>query len=235
MDIGLSHVIFFATLGFSLAAPLGPVNMEMIKVGTGRKYGWLYGLITGLGASSGDFLIATIVLFIGTEFFSGLLSIKLFFVLLLLVNAGVLGYIGYGAIRSKTELATESGSSASFFRQFVFGFVLVITSPWSYLWWVSFGPTIISTELPLSTFWERGIVTVMFIVGIWLWLLLLSSFLLISERLTSERILRGITVSSASLILLFAVSIALDAVWVLFTGEPLQLIQKGIDFLVGVF
>ncbi len=232
MDIG--HVVFFATLGFSLAAPLGPVNMEMIKVGTSRRFGWIFGIITGLGASTADFLIATIVLFIGAEFFSGLLTIRIFFVILLFLNAGILGYIGIGALRSKSEFGSdEIVEGSSVLRQFVFGFVLVITSPWSYLWWVSFGPTIISTELPLSTFWDRGVVTMLFILGIWLWVFLLNFMLLVSEKLASEKTLRWITVGSASLILIFAFSIALDAIWVLFTGTPLQLIQRGIDWLLG--
>ena len=67
-DFNIEDVLFLMILGFSLAAPLGPVNMEMIKQVLRSKFGYILGIFTGLGALTGDFLVASFVLFLSIEF-----------------------------------------------------------------------------------------------------------------------------------------------------------------------
>lgn len=235
MAYTFSEIIFLIGLGFSLAAPLGPVNMEMIKQGLSSVRGWILGIITGVGAMTGDFVIATSVLFVGAEFLQNLLEQDLIFGLLLLLNVGILGYVGISAWRSdpqkqlkeledEEEIEEHQESDAnqqavkqnSVSRQYGIGLVLVMTSPWSYLWWASFGPVILNSGLPLVTFSDRFVVTIVFLAGIFMWLLLLAIILRYSYKVASPRLISIIVKASALLIFGFAIKILNDGLCVLF-------------------
>lgn len=72
MAFNFSDFLFLAVLGFTLALPLGPVNMEMIKQGVAKKRGWILGILTGIGAMTGDFIVSMSVLFVGSEVLSSI-------------------------------------------------------------------------------------------------------------------------------------------------------------------
>ena len=97
-DIGTVVLIMF--MGFTLAAPMGPVNAEMIKRALSSTSGWKLGAITGIGAMTGDFVIAMTVLYVGGVRLSEFLDVDLIKLLLFLVNALILGFIGISALRT---------------------------------------------------------------------------------------------------------------------------------------
>ncbi|OLS25005.1 MAG: hypothetical protein HeimC2_20600 [Candidatus Heimdallarchaeota archaeon LC_2] len=236
MAFTVSNLLFLASLGFSLALPLGPVNMEMIKQGIAKKKGWVLGMITGIGAMTGDFIVSMSVLFVGSEVLSSILENKIIAAVLFFGNAGLLGYIGLSALKSKTDttkfldedkmLGSEQITFKQNRKQYGLGFVIVVTSPWSYLWWISFGPVILGSDIPIETFSDRFFVTLMFLVGIFVWVLLINISLLISQEVASDKMLDNITKVSAGVILLFALSIFIDGMWILFNNKPLGLINK---------
>jgi threonine/homoserine/homoserine lactone efflux protein len=237
MALNSSDFLFLAILGFSLALPLGPVNMEMIKQGVAHKKGWILGVLTGIGAMTGDFLISMSVLFVGSEVLASVLEVKVIAALLFFANATLLGYIGYSAFKSSADISslTYDGTMSqdrnairisTIGRQYVLGFVIVVTSPWSYLWWASFGPVILESDIAINTFADRFVVTMMFLVGILAWVLIINIALMISHEIASEVMLNKITRVSAIVILLFAFSILIDAVAILVNDEPLGLINK---------
>ncbi len=205
-----------SVLGFSLAAPLGPVNMEIIKQAFQKSKGFILGLMTGIGAMSADFVIAMTVLFIGSEVLASLIANDWIRFSLFLLNAGILSFIGISAFRSSPtalegmEGTLEKGSSVV--RQYALGFFLVSTSPWSYLWWMSFGPVVLSLDIPLATFGDRAIAALLFLSGIFAWVFLFSLLLATSNRFASERFIRLVTKGSALLILLFAIRVLIDAI-----------------------
>jgi len=227
--LGFDDILFLMGLGFSLAAPIGPVNMEMIKRALQSKWGWLLGVVTGIGAMTGDFIIASVVLFVGDEYLRSLVETQIIYIILILFNIYILSYIGISALRSdieeiKTDNSNEnmpedqelieptlSMQTKGLVRQYATGFVIVVTSPWSYFWWTSFGGYIINSGLPLDSITERLIVTIFFLSGILAWVLLLGLLLGISQRVASKRVLTIITKGSALIILGFAVKILYDA------------------------
>jgi len=234
--VSILDVLFLMGLGFSLAAPLGPVNMEIIKRSLQSKSGFFLGVITGIGAMTGDFLIASTVLFVGDEYLRSIVEITWVYMLLLGLNIFILSYIGISALRSPTptidepEVLTKTSSIANeaepspsespsrslelptggLIRQYFTGFVIVVTSPWSYFWWLGFGSYILNSGLPLGTLFQRLIVTIFFLSGIFIWVISFSSLLGISQRFASPRILTIITRTSALIILGFAVKILYD-------------------------
>lgn len=239
MAISVSDYIFLATLGFTLAAPLGPVNMEMIKRGVANSKGYIFAFITGVGAMTGDFLVAMSVLLIGAEIFVKLLEIRAVLFFLFIANTAILTKIGLSAFRMEisTEFLAENVNSElgnelapkKLVRQYGVGFVLVTTSPWSYLFWASFGPVVFTSGIPLDSFLDKITVTMMFLTGILTWLFVIGITLKISQTLASEKTLRFITKGSASLILIFAASVFIDAIWILFHDKPLLLINRFFD------
>lgn len=214
-------ILTLSGLGFTLAAPLGPVNAEMIKKSLSHQNGWIYGFLTGIGAMTGDFIIAMSILFIGAEVFSEYINITWIKVLLLLANIVILGYIGISALHSDIKVETKDVDvNLSITKQYRIGFFLVLTSPWSYAWWASFGPLMLDSGIPLSTTGERLIATIFFLSGIFTWLVIFNILLKISHTFASPRILSLITKGSAILLLGFAAKTAVDLLCVLFIFCP---------------
>lgn len=210
------YILTLSFLGLTLAAPLGPVNAEMIKKTISHERGWRLGLITGFGASTGDFTIAMTVLFIGAEVLVPLLEISWLKVTLLLANVIILSYIGISSIRSEiNEVEVSEDQNNGAFKQFKLGYLLVISSPWSYAWWASFGPVMLDLGIPLTTFLQRLEATMYFISGILIWVILFNVLLKFSHNIASPKILKFITVSSAILLLAFALKIVLDIICLL--------------------
>lgn len=217
--VALIVAVQLSVLGFSLAAPLGPVNMEIIKQAFQKSRGFLLGLMTGVGAMSADFVLAMTVLFIGSEVLANLIANDLIRFLLFLLNAAILSFIGISALRSSpTSIETMEGLSSpeqgSILRQYALGFFLVSTSPWSYLWWMSFGPVVLNLDIPLATFADRAVAALLFLSGIFAWVFLFSLLLATSNRYASDRVIRLVTKGSALLILFFAGRVLIDAVMI---------------------
>ncbi|MFX0212380.1 MAG: hypothetical protein ACFFDT_40780, partial [Candidatus Hodarchaeota archaeon] len=63
--------VFVGFLGFTLAAPLGPINAEVIKQALNKsvseKLAWGSAILTGIGAMTGDFVVAFSALTVGGE------------------------------------------------------------------------------------------------------------------------------------------------------------------------
>lgn len=215
MAYEIATVVLIMFMGFTLAAPMGPVNAEMIKRALSSTSGWKLGAITGIGAMSGDFIIAMSVLFVGGVLLSTLLEITIIKLILFLANAFILGFIGVSALRSKVEEDNlelgDSKNNHGLVKQFMYGLLIVMTSPWSYLWWVSFGPVILESGIPLLTTIDRLQVTIIFLAGIFAWVVLFNLALKVSHSFASPRVLNWITKGSAILILIFALKILGDA------------------------
>jgi threonine/homoserine/homoserine lactone efflux protein len=143
--------IVVALLGFSLAVPLGPVNAEMIKQvlskSSSEKIAWLAAILTGMGAMTGDFLVAFTFLSIGGDILIDFFANPFIRFSLFSINILILGFLGVSALISKPcsmeniEIETNPDKDYSqnkyrkLIRQLITGFLLVITSPWSYAWW----------------------------------------------------------------------------------------------------
>ena len=134
---------FVGFLGFTLAVPLGPVNAEVIKQALDKaiseKLAWGSAMFVGIGAMTGDFIIATSALTIGGEVLADIFSNPVIKFPLFLVNILILGFLGVSALSSKPipmedpqDEQNNEPSRSSYFqlsRQYVTGFSLVVTSP----------------------------------------------------------------------------------------------------------
>ncbi len=214
--------ITIAILGITLAAPLGPVNVEMIKQALNKsinyKLAWLAAILTGIGATSGDLIIATTALAVGGEILKDIFSFPLLKLCLFLINIVILGYLGFSALIKPSEthinLPTDSkdtdihpNTSANkyfFLKRYATGLSLVLSSPWSYLWWVSAGSIILFSDFNVPDFFSRIAIVVMFLSGILLWVIFFCTLLAFIGKSPNPRYFLWITRGTAIILLLFA-------------------------------
>lgn len=117
-------------LSWSLAAPPGPINALMAQTAASRGFwaGWLI----GLGAVAGDAAMLALTGFGVLRVIDALPWLKFGSALL----GGVLmGYFAFQAWRHARDPALRASSSPTFLK----AFVIVVTSPYNWGWWLTAG------------------------------------------------------------------------------------------------
>ncbi len=181
-------------LGLSLAAPIGPVNVEIIKAGL-RK-GFMPAFLIGLGAMTADSTYLLLTYFGFTKF----LTIPLMHTIISIIGMLILGHLGLMSIKeafSKKTLSTRHRPPAHFFRT---GFSIAISSPMTIVWWVGvFGSLVATTSKALSLLNCSAI-----ILGAGIWVTSVSLLLHWGKRFVNERTMRMVTFCAGCALLSFA-------------------------------
>ncbi len=115
-------------LGFSIAAPVGPIGILCIR--RTLQYGRLSGFSSGLGAAVADMLYGIIAASGLTLISDFLLKEQLW---LRLIGGGFLIYLGGKTFFSKTTEKMHAASHKSLLSDFVSTFFLTITNPMTIL------------------------------------------------------------------------------------------------------
>lgn len=127
MNIFLSYIL----LGFSLAAPIGPVNAAQLDKGI--RYGFLHAWLLGLGAMAADAIFMLLIYF-GSAHFLATPFAKTF---LWLFGGFILIYTGVESFKNIGSIATVSSRSAeSPTKSFLSGFFMTFSNPISILFWL---------------------------------------------------------------------------------------------------
>jgi threonine/homoserine/homoserine lactone efflux protein len=111
-------------LGFLVAAPVGPIGILCIK--RTLSYGWLFGFVSGLGASTADTMYASIAAFSLTVIINLLLSQQFF---LRLIGGIFLCYLGIKIFFSKPSEKEASTKGGSLFSAYISVFFLTVMNP----------------------------------------------------------------------------------------------------------
>ena len=177
-------------LGFSLAAPPGPMN-ALIAANTVHR-GRGAGTLTGLGALSADAVLGFLVLGLGASRWLAPYRTELD-----LLGAGVLCLFAFKILRPRAAPAAPVGSMRS---PYLLGLGLGISNPYQILWWLTAGLALVATGgavLLLGLFGAIGVWIVSFPLGLhW-----------ISAR--RPRVQQSLTVGSGVLLLGFAALLVL--------------------------
>ena len=220
-----SFWLFLFLLGLSLALPLGPVNAEIIKQALfekSHKIGFFLAFFTGLGAMSGDFVIAFSVLTLGSSLLTGIINDYAIKTLLFGFNVGLLGYLGISTFRKsfdttesidlETDLKPDGSLISRIRKRLLTGFAIVISSPWSYLWWASFGSYIIFGNFNSFELTSRLIIILCFLSGVFIWVVSFPSLLTFSKKFANDKFLNIITKLSSIVLLIYAGNFLLDTI-----------------------
>lgn len=124
-------------LAWSLAATPGPANALIAQEAARR--GWRAGWLTGLGAVTGDLLMFSLM-------WAGVLvllaRVPASDVVLAAAGAVLMAWFAVGAWRSaRTPADAKEGTAAGGFAKC---FLIVVTSPFNWVWWVSAGASMFS-------------------------------------------------------------------------------------------
>jgi threonine/homoserine/homoserine lactone efflux protein len=155
----------FMMLGISLAVPVGPIKLEMIK--RGLSGGFWPSWLVGLGAVSADFIFMLII-FLGLSPF-----IQNNFVQFVMLVAGIimLTVLGISTIRtacSQKRLLSDKEEEPEH-KPYWTGFILALMNPFNFLFWFGiYGGTL--QNVPSDTeWWVNAYLSLFIIAGIILW------------------------------------------------------------------
>lgn len=146
------HVIQNIVLGISLAAPIGPANIAIIK--KGLKRGFFPALLVGSGVITADIAYLLIIYF-GLSSFIAIPIVK---ILIWLLGSAILLFLGYQSIKeysTKTKLNRFRKIFHS--NSFIEGFMVNISNPITILWWVGIFGSVLGLSIQ-NTLKNKGFV-----------------------------------------------------------------------------
>jgi len=202
-------------IGLSVAAPVGPTSIELIKRGLRRGFGdaWL----VGLGAATADttyLILATLgVAPLITKFPAVKLAMWLFGFL-------VLGYLGWSGIKDFRRGNTpdlEAGAATRTDRNsYLFGLAITLTNPMTIAMWLSIAGGVLSTGVAGGAGSGAGTSAFAFVSGAAIggvgWFTFLAYLAGIGRKYLKPEMFRYIAGIAGVILILFAVRFGFRAV-----------------------
>ena len=177
-------------LGLTLAAPIGPVNVEIIK--RGLSNGFRQAILTGAGAMCADATYLTLILFGLTSFLNNAVMINV----LGIAGSFILIYLGFSGVRDyfkKTAQPAAVGRQRIFKYSFVAGFALAISSPMTIVWWTGVFGALMASQGPVKTGVHAFLSCLSILLGCFLWVFALAAALHWGKNMISEKTTRVIS------------------------------------------
>lgn len=203
--MGLILFVKGLILGFSIAAPVGPIGVLCIRRTLAK--GLLNGFMSGLGTATADAIYGGIAAF-GITAISGFLVGNQFY--LRLLGGLFLLYLGYTTFRSIPSEAAAKTGNKGLTGAYVSAFFLTMTNPMTIL---SFAA--IFAGLGVGTIGGDNILAGLLVLGVFigsmLWWLLLSGMVSIlrlkfdQKRLTWINRFSGVTIAGFGILSLLAI------------------------------
>lgn len=167
--MSISILISYILLGFTLAAPIGPVNSA--RLDKGIKNGFWHAWIVGVGSMIADGLFMLMV-YLGMVHF---LEVPIIQIFLWLFGAFILIYTGVEGIAGVNKLAlADSRGKDSLIKCFFTGFIMSITSPLSILFWLGIYGSVLAKTAQLNGTEMLLIYSSMIFLGLSLWDILVA-------------------------------------------------------------
>ena len=188
-------------LGLTLAAPIGPVNLEIIK--RGLNSGFQQAFLTGAGAMCAD-TTYLILIFFGLTSFLNFAFMKIFSGI-----AGSIILIYLGVISAKEFFrkadATENKPHRLFKTSFVTGYVLAISSPMTIVWWTGVFGALLAAQTHTQTTISAFFSCLSILLGCFLWVFSLAAALHWGKKIINEKITRFISFFAGLFLILFGI------------------------------
>lgn len=200
LDFFLKGII----LGFSIAAPVGPIGVLCIR--KTLQFGRSSGFFSGLGAASADAIYAIIAAF-GLTFISNFLLAGQFW--LRLIGGGFLLYLGWKTFIQKPASQSKELPHTSLFNDFISTFFLTITNPMTILSFLAifagFGLSSIQGDYTQASQLVLGV-----FIGSAIWWLLLSEGVTLFRKKVSQKVMTWINRIAGLIIFGFGVAALLS-------------------------
>ncbi len=202
VNIILQNII----LGISIAAPLGPATITIIK--SGIQGGFSSAIKVSLGVVAAD----TTYVFVAYFGLASVITIPVVKTLILVFGTLVLSYLGYQTIKealSGKEVSANSQriSKNSFFE----GYAVNISNPLAVVWWLGVIGSILATSSRASTNLLTLLQTLTIVVGILTWHTGLSIVSHYSKKLLNSTLLSYFSILGGLVLFGFALRFGYNA------------------------
>lgn len=185
-------------LGFSIAAPVGPIGVLCIR--RTLENGRLSGLFSGLGAACADVIYAIIAAF-GLTFISNFLLAGQFW--MHLIGGLFLLYLGWKTFFAKPTERIDKPSHSTLLNDFLSTFFLTLTNPMTI---ISFLAIFAGLGLsPLHGYLEASQLVAGVLVGSSLWWLMLSEGVTLFRRRIGANVMKWINRVAGCIIFVFGI------------------------------
>ena len=198
-------------LGLSIAAPIGPINLEIIR--RGIYQGFWPSLIVGAGGMTAD-LTLMFLMYKGLSEYLTLGSVQ---ILLLILGALVLTYTGFQSLFTKNDNITvspnrEEDLRIGLLRPYLTGLSLAAFNPLNILFWLGIYGSALSDTFKEDNLLKAFYISSAIFIGVGLWNLNLALTVHFSKGILKPRILRAISVCSSLFLLGLGIYFAYKAV-----------------------
>ncbi len=193
-------------VGVALAAPIGPINVEIVR--RGLRGGFLHGWLVGFGAVSADTIYCALVVSgIAPLADSALLRAPLY-----LAGAAVLAILGMTGLRAALageDVATPEPEGT---RSYITGFLMAALNPLGIVYWLSIGAALVASAVAREGRGGAPVLVGGVFFGILVWVTVLSGMAQAGRRYVSEPVLRGVGAVGSLMLLGFAVYFGVQGV-----------------------
>lgn len=198
--MSISILLGYIVLGFTLAAPIGPVNSAKLKIGI--KNGFWHAWVVGAGSMIADGFFMMMV-YLGFVHF---LEIPIVQISLWLFGAFVLIYTGIGSINGANSITlTSIRNKDALFKCFLTGFIMSITSPLSILFWLGIYGSVLAKTAQTNGTGSLLIYSSMIFLGLTLGDLLVAAMTSSFRKILNVKILIIISILSGISLIGFGV------------------------------
>jgi L-lysine exporter family protein LysE/ArgO len=205
MDLALRGIV----IGLSLGAPIGPINVEIVR--RGLRSGFLSGWLVGIGAITGDTMYCLMVI----AGIAPLVDHQIVRTVLWSAGGGFLIYLGYhslrAAVRDRQMMKVDVGRVEQ--RSYLTGLLMALFNPMGIVFWLSIGGAVVASTVEQAHS-DAGTVSVVIgvIAGLSLWITILSALTRVGRRFVTDRLFRLINVASGLILLGFGAWFAVQTV-----------------------
>ncbi|WLR43267.1 LysE family transporter [Bacillus carboniphilus] len=194
-------------LGIGLAAPIGPIKLEMIK--RGINHGFWPSWLIGLGGMSADILFILLI-FIGVYPFLQIEAVKLIlasfgFVFLLKMS---LSTIFHSLTKSPYNMENKNNKSS-----YWTGFFIALLNPFNLIFWFSiYGSSLTTIASETPSIYPFIIYSTSIILGIFIWNLNVAFTVHFAKNLINKTLLKMVTLAAGVFLLFFSLKLGKDMV-----------------------
>ena len=202
MDTIFQNII----LGISIAAPIGPASVAIMK--NGIKSGFIAALKTAIGVILADTTYILVVYF-GV---SGFVTIPIVKTFIFICGTVVLFYLGYQTIRGARAEKEKIEGSKIYKNLIVQGYLVNISNPVAVVWWLGiFGSTLAATAQDANKVLTL-IYSLFIVAGILVWHIFLSFVSAYGAKLLSKKVQEIIAIISGVVLILYGLRFAYNAI-----------------------
>jgi len=200
----------YIILGFTLAAPIGPVNSA--RLDKGIKNGFWHAWIVGAGSMLADGIFMLMV-YLGLVNFLAIPIVQIF---LWLFGGFVLIYTGIESMMSINNInLSYHREKASLLKSFLIGFFMSITSPLSVLFWLGIYGSVLAKTAQIYDTQSLLLYSLMIFLGLALWDIFVAALTTGLRRYLTLNTLKTISIISGASLVIFGLYFGYQGIMVL--------------------